>query len=594
MNRIWICFAAGILAVLAVSCSSNIDRKVGQLNELYDEAWQFRLKENPLFATQVGMHDYDGRLPSMTLESIELRLKKNREFLQRLRAITPEGLKRRDRINFRIFERQLVDRISDAEFRGFLLPLTSETGFHTSFARLPDWVPLQTVRDYKNYLSRLNAFPEYTDQHIRLLEEGLKSGMVLPKAVLNGYESTVKPHLVKQVEKSVFYAPFHRFPKHFPKDRKEELAERGASIIMDSVIPAYRRFLEFLRREYIPGCRETLGASALPDGDAYYSFLVRRHTTLDLTPREVHQTGLDEVKRIRAEMLKVIREADFDGGLQEFIQFLRKDPRFYAKTAEELLKEASRIAKRIDGKLPSLFKTLPRLPYGVEPVPEDIAPRYTAGRYVGAPIGGTRAGTFWVNTYDLESRPLYALTSLTLHEAVPGHHLQNALRQELEDLPAFRRFSGINAYGEGWGLYSEWLGIEAGLYDDPYDHFGRLTYEMWRACRLVVDTGIHAFGWSRRQAVDFLAENTALSLHEIGTEVDRYISWPGQALAYKIGELKIRELRKRAEAELGEHFDVREFHDVILLSGPVPLDLLEEQVNRYIEEVSHAAPPSTH
>jgi uncharacterized protein (DUF885 family) len=329
--------------------------------------------------------------------------------------------------------------------------------------------------------------------------------------------------------------------------------------------------------------RSTIGASELPNGRSYYAWLVRRHTTLEITPEEVHQIGLDEVARIRSEMQTIIDEVEFAGDFAAFLEYLRTDPRFFMRSPEQYMKEARDIAKRVDGRLPSLFKTLPRLPYGVEPVPAHLAPKFTTGRYVSAPHGSTRAGTYWVNTHALESRPLWALPALTLHEAVPGHHLQGALSQELEGLPNFRRFSYVNAFGEGWGLYSERLGIEAGIYRTPYEHFGRLTYEMWRACRLVVDTGMHALGWSRDQAMEYMAANTALTRHEITTETDRYISWPGQALAYKMGELTIRRLRAEAEQALGEDFDVREFHDVVLLQGSVALDVLEEQVRDWIE-----------
>ena len=341
-----------------------------------------------------------------------------------------------------------------------------------------------------------------------------------------------------------------------------------------------------MTEDYIPGARDTIGASELPNGRAYYAYLVGHFTTMDVTPDDVHQIGLEEVSRIRREMDDVIEEVGFEGDFAAFLAFLRTDPQFYPESPEELLKEASFIAKKMDGMLPSLFKTLPRQPYRVAPVPDHIAPKYTAGRYVGAPIDSTEPGTYWVNTYKLDSRTLYTLEALTLHEAVPGHHLQNALRQELTELPEFRRYSGIGVYG-GWGLYSERLGLEAGFYEDPYSNFGRLTYEMWRACRLVVDTGLHAKGWTRRQAIDYLASHTALSLHEISTETDRYISWPGQALGYKMGELKIRELRERAENILGKDFDVRAFHDVILLNGPVPLPILDDLVTAWIERTEH-------
>jgi uncharacterized protein (DUF885 family) len=487
-----------------------------------------------------------------------------------------------------MFRRRIEDGLAEYEFNDHLIPITAESGFHTGFARLPERVPLATTKDYENYISRLEAFGDYADQYMTLMREGIANGYVLPRVTLEGYDSTIRPHVVAEATESVFWKPFEKFPNTVSAADHERLRESGLTAIRETVVPAYRAFLDFMLEEYIPACRSTLGASELPNGNDYYAYLVRHHTTLDITPAEVHEIGLAEVARIRGEMMAIIEELGFEGDFVDFLEFLRTDSQFFVETPEELLMEASFIAKKMDGQLPRFFKTLPRLPYGVEPVPEHIAPKYTAGRYVGAPLGSTKPGYYWVNTYALESRPLWALPALTLHEAVPGHHLQNALRQELSDLPNFRRFSGVNAYGEGWGLYSEWLGIEAGIYEDLYQHFGRLTYEMWRACRLVVDTGLHAMGWSRQQVIDFMAANTALSLHEITTETDRYISWPGQALAYKMGQIKIMELRRRAEEQLGEKFDVREFHDVILLNGPVPLTVLEDQIDSYIERTKGA------
>jgi uncharacterized protein (DUF885 family) len=444
-------------------------------------------------------------------------------------------------------------------------------------------MPFDTTHDYENYVARLRAIPQYVRQNVELLREGLQAGWTLPKVALTGYEKTIEAHVVADPRRSRFFAPFASFPSGVSESDRARLSAAGEKAIRDEVVPAFRAFLEFMTREYMPGARATVGASDLADnGKEYYAYLVRHFTTLPLAPDEIHALGLEEVRRIRTEMEEVIRKTGFSGGFADFLKFLRTDPRFYAKTPEELLKQAAWIAKSVDGKLPSLFGRLPRQPYGVEPVPAEIAPKYTGGRYVGAPPGGKKAGTYWVNTYALESRPLYVLESLTLHEAVPGHHLQGALSAELTDLPAFRRFLYVDAFGEGWGLYSERLGLEMGLYTDPYNNFGRLTYEMWRACRLVVDTGLHAKGWTRQQAIDYLASNTALSLHECTTETDRYISWPGQALAYKIGELKLRELRRRAEDALGARFDVREFHDRILSGGTVTLPILEARIDAYI------------
>jgi len=365
---------------------------------------------------------------------------------------------------------------------------------------------------------------------------------------------------------------------------RERLRKEGRQAVMDSAVAGYRKFLDFYRKEYLPGARTTIAAADLPNGSAFYAHQIRRYTTLDLSPDEIHKIGLAEVDRISKEMDAVMKQTGFQGDHAAFVQFLRTDPRFYPKTPQELLEYSAWVAKTIDGKLPSLFKTLPRLPYTVQPVPDSIAPKYTAGRYVEAPQGSSQPGIYWVNIYKVETRPLYNVTALTLHEAVPGHHLQIAISHELSDLPDFRRYSYISAFGEGWGLYSEWLGLEAGLYTDAYSNFGRLSYEMWRACRLVVDTGVHAKGWTRQQALDYLGSHTALPLHEVETEVDRYISWPGQALSYKLGELKIKELRRRSEQALGPRFDLRDFHDVVLGSGSVPLDVLEKNVNAWIEQ----------
>lgn len=564
----------------SIAASGSADR----LQRLFEEVWNFDLREFPTWATGVGVHDYNDRLPSQTLADIERRTLYWRQALERLREIDPVDLSSTDRVSYRMFEQQLRDRIEEFEFQQYLLPLTAEGGFHTAFARLADNMPFLTVRDYENYAARLRAYRSYTEQHIDLLELSIDRGYTLPRVVLEGYEGTIRPHIVDEAEKSVFWAPFERFPSSVPPSEHERLRQAGSAAILESVVPAYREFLDFMTSRYIPACRTSLAAGELPGGTDYYAYLVRHFTTLDISPREVHEIGLAEVERIRAEMMAVKREVGFEGELKEFLEFLRTDPRFFVDTPEALLKEAAWIAKTMDGKLPAIFGTIPRLPYTVEPVPDPIAAKYTAGRYVGPPYGSTRPGIYWVNTFALESRPLWALTALTLHEAVPGHHFQNAISRELDELPSFRRFAYVNAFGEGWGLYSEWLGIETGMYSDPYDNFGRLAYEMWRACRLVVDTGIHAFGWSRDEAMEFMAANTSLSLHEIETETDRYISWPGQALAYKMGEIKIKELRRRAEAALGERFDVRAFHDAVLGEGTVPLIVLEEQIASFIED----------
>lgn len=583
-----VCIAALIAAAaLQLACVDRTsDEKNGAataLHQLFDDEWQNRLQSGPLFATEAGDHRYNDRLDDVSIAAHDRREAKAREFLGRLHAIERDDLSAADRVNYHVFERLLKDRIAGYDFKTHLMPITNRSGFHTHFARLPEQVPLATVGDYENYTSRLREFNRYAGQHIELMRAGIASGHVLPRVVLVGYEPTIESHIVDQPEETLFYRPFEQFPSGVPASERARLAKAGAEAISTSVIPGYEALRDFMAAEYVPAARDAIGASNLPDGRAYYEYLVRRFTTLDVTPEEIHNAGLGEVARIRAEMKDVIDESGFDGSFQEFVRFLRTDPRFYVSEPDALMKEVALVLKKMDGQLPKLFGTLPRMPYGIKPVPDYIAPKTTTA-YYNRPAGdGTRAGFYYVNCYDLASRPLYEVEALSLHEAVPGHHLQTAIQMELEDLPMFRRFNWVTAFGEGWALYAERLGLETGFYQDPYSDFGRLTYEMWRACRLVVDTGIHYLGWSRQRAIDFMAANSALTLHNITTEVDRYISWPGQALGYKVGELKIRELRSRAEQELGSGFDVRGFHDVVLGSGSVPLDVLEANVVAWIE-----------
>ncbi len=473
---------------------------------------------------------------------------------------------------------------SEFGFKTYLMPVTGTYGFHASFPQLPDNMPFRTVKDYENYSARLKAFGRYTDDHITLMQTGIDEGYVVPEIVLKGIDKVIQAQLVAEPEQSLLFTPVANFPESIPESDQKRLADNIRAAISQSVIPAYQRLLTFLQQSYIPAARKTIAASALPEGKNFYHHRIRYYTSLDLIPEEVHETGLKEVKRIRAEMQEIINETGFKGDFKDFVRFLRTDRRFYVDTPDQLMKEVAFVLKKMDGQLPKLFKTLPRMPYGIKKIPDFIAPGTTTAYYDGPSGDGTRAGFYYVNTYNLPSRPLYEIEALSLHEAVPGHHLQIARQQELGDLPAFRRFGGSTAFVEGWALYAERLGLEVGFYQDPYSNFGRLTYEMWRACRLVVDTGIHYLGWSRQQAIDFMAENSALTLHNITTEVDRYISWPGQALAYKIGELKIRELRRKAEQSLGEHFDVRKFHDIVLENGALPLNVLENYVQAWITE----------
>ncbi|UCF36600.1 MAG: DUF885 domain-containing protein, partial [Acidobacteriota bacterium] len=573
-----------ILVIVTVLTACGRPTESEKLKNLFEREWDSRLEDSPLYASWVGVKDYDDRLPDMTLENLQRQADESRTFLDELSRLDLGKLSREEQISAQIFRKQLEESIRSFEFGEYRVPMNSDSGFHTSIAFLPQRLSPQTVKDYDNYISRLRQIPRYFTEQTALMRLGLEQGMTLSRVVVTGIPGGIEAHVVEDVSDSVFCGPVKRFPGSIPADQQDRIRREVEEAIRDSVVPAYQALADFMLNEYMPDTRDSLGASELPEGLEYYGWLIRQHTTLDLSPDQVHQIGLDEVARIKSAMLEIIDSVGFEGGFDAFLVFLRTDPQFYAQTPDELLQKASYIAKRMDGKLPVLFKTLPRQPYTVQPVPEDLAPNYTSGRYVSAPPASTLPGIYWVNTHNLSSRPLYALPALTLHEAVPGHHLENALSQELTGIPNFRRFSGINAYGEGWGLYSEFLGIETGIYTTPYEDFGRLTYEMWRACRLVVDTGIHAMGWTRQQAIDYLASNTALSIHECTTETDRYISWPGQALAYKLGELKIRELRKRAEEMLGPAFDLRAFHDAILLNGPVPLTLLEDQIDRWISE----------
>ncbi len=590
------CVVSLSLALFAIGCaeskpdaeisakakSSNASRDLGSL---FDEAWEFELEESPELATSVGDYRANDRLTSVTFADLERRNGVYQDLLERLSTIDRSQLSHEERISAAIFERQLSDNLADFEFGGWQIPINADSGFHIGFSQLPRRVPLRSTTDYEDYLARLRAWPELVQQQISNMRVGLEGGMVLPKVVLDGYESTYDTHLVEDPEKSVFWEPLEEFPAAVLEGDRERLRREAREAISQGIVPGYRAFSEFMKDEYVPGASDSIAASDLPRGAEYYDQRIRYNTTLDdLTADQVHQIGVNEVARIRKDMEELIASTGFRGSFAQFLEFLRTDPRFYAKTPLELLEAASFIAKTIDAKLPKYFKTLPRLPYGVEAVPDHMAPKYTTGRYVGPPEGSTEPGYFWVNTYDLRSRPLYNLTALALHEAVPGHHLQTALAREQEAQPEFRRHQYISAFGEGWGLYSEFLGEEMGMYTDPYSRFGRMTYEMWRACRLVVDTGMHAKGWTRQQAMDYLAANTALPLHEIKTETDRYISWPGQALAYKMGEIKIRELRKMAEERLGpEVFDLREFHDVVLLGGSVPLTILQENVEEWVQ-----------
>ena len=554
-------------------------------SQLMDDEWQAELKADPFLATSLGEQDFNHLLPAMSEAAFAQRLTELREFRVRWEHINSEELSDEDRLNYELFGIMLDNKIGQIEFHEYRMPIDKTNGFH---AYAPYYfstqLPTKTVRDYENLIARLKALPNYINEVIEVMRAGLDHGQIPSKVTQDGVATQMKAQIVDDPTSSLFFQPFTKFPQTIVEQDQTRLAKAGEEAVRQAVIPAYQTLLNFYEQEYAPNVKSEIGAVNLPNGIAYYQFCLKRETTLDLTAEEIFQIGLEEVARIRAEMDEAIVASGFDGDRQAFLEYLRTDPKFYPETAEQFLKEAAYIVKKMEGQLPALFKTLPRMTYGVVPMPEEIAPGNTTARYSPPSMDGTRAGEYWLNTYDLKSRPLYELEALSLHEAVPGHHLQIALQFELGDLPKFRRYGFFNAYIEGWALYSERLGLETGFYQDPYSNFGRLSFEMWRACRLVVDPGMHALGWTRQQAIDFMADNTALTMLNIQSEIDRYISWPGQAVSYKIGEIKIRELRENAENALGSQFDVREFHDRILLSGPIPLSVLEQRITDWIEE----------
>lgn len=560
------------------------------LHALFDEEWVSETEWDPIAATYRGDHTYDDRLPDVSPAALQSQHEARLAYLNRLQAIDRTALSTADQLNYDLFAFRLDEQLSSDPFKLWRIPFNSDSGFHTNLAASVEATRFESVADYEAYLARLAAIPDYIDQQIANMRQGLADGFTQPQIILGNVEPTFAALAVNNAEESGFFTPFEDLPSSIPDSNATELRDRGRDVVQSAVVPAFSRLRTFFREEYVPGARTTIGASGLPEGDAYYTERIRQFTTLDLTAREIHDIGLEEAARIRSEMEAIITEVGFDGSFQDFLHFLRTDPQFYANSSDELMMRAAWIAKRIDERLPAFFGRLPRTPYGVRAVPDDIAPNYTTGRYWDS-IPGVRGGLFMVNTYALDKRPLYNLPSLALHEGVPGHHLQISIAQEMENVPPFRAYTYVNAFGEGWGLYCEKLGEEMGIYETPYERFGRLTYEMWRAGRLIVDTGVHAMGWTRQQAVDFFLENSALAEHNINTEVDRYISWPGQALGYKMGELKILELRARAESALGKHFDVRAFHDAVLQNGALPLPMLDTQIDHYIDDTLHASMP---
>jgi uncharacterized protein (DUF885 family) len=551
------------------------------LHDLFDREWQHDLQQNPTRASRLGDRRWNDRWPDVSLAAIKSRHEHDLEVLNQLVKIDRSKLSTADQLNYDLFKKDYENSIEEYQYRWFLVPLNQRGGIQTE-NELADSLRFETVKDYEDWIARLKAFPLYMEQTIALMREGIAAHMVLPKVIMQRIPAQIDKQIVASADQSLFYKPFKHFPASVPVGDRERLMRDALAAIRTNIIPSYRGFKKFFVEEYLPATYDEVGAWQAPQGEAMYAFFVRQYTTTNVTPREVHEKGLNEVKRIRAEMLEVMNQVGFKGTLPQFFAFLRTDKRFYYNTPEELFAAYQALAKRIDPNLVKVFRTLPRMPYGVEPIPAAIAPDTTTAYYRQPAADGSRAGTYFVNLYKPETRPKWEMMALSLHESVPGHHLQIALAQEQGAIPNFRRYGGYTAFVEGWGLYAESLGEEMGLYDDPYAKFGQLTYEMWRAVRLVVDTGIHQMHWTRKQAIDYFMENAPKQELDIINEIDRYIAWPGQALAYKTWQLKIKELRERANRELGGRFDLREFHDVVLSSGAVPLDVLERNVDEWI------------
>ncbi len=600
--------ACALISLMFIGCSarhntlfedgklSNISSGKKEVNpdsqrmyELLDDIWQYEISQFPAIARSEGINAVslsrqftDTSLPAMAARHARFEL-----FREQLQTIDTDALSGSENITLLVQKYRLDNYISKFRFKEYRVPITSEYGFHSRLGRTLTERSIKNADDLTVYLQMLSEVPEIIANNITYMREGLATGHTQPKAVLVGYEDTISAYIVMQdaknnIQSHPFYGPIKQAPRKLVnKQNKREILN-----LLNNANDAFLTFYEFFLEEYMPGAKTDIAAKSWPNGEKFYKNKVKHYTTTNLAADEIHQIGLAEVARIRLEMEAIVDElnekGEFSGTIDEFIEFLRTDPRFYAETPEELIMYASYVAKQMDAKLPQLFYKMPRIPYGVAPVPESIAPKYTTGRYI-SPSSDDQPGYYWVNTYALNKRPLYAIPALTLHEAVPGHHFQISLASEMEDIPKVRRSTYISAFGEGWGLYSEYLGLEVGIYDDPYDNFGRLSYEMWRACRLVVDTGIHMFGWTREKALNYMLENTALSEHNVKTEIDRYISWPAQALAYKLGEIKIKELRGQAERQLGDKFDLREFHDKLLENGSIPLVTLERLMLDYIE-----------
>lgn len=556
-----------------------------KFHELLSEQWEKGIIRNPEWASSLGDNRFNDKLNDTSYETILKRQGETRELQETVRKIDRSKLSEDDQLNYDLYLHGIEKQIEGFQFLSYLIPIDQMGGIQIGFAGISNYMPFNNVKDYENYLARMRAFPTKLDQTIDLMKRGVKEGWVPPKIILVSVPDQIKAQFEKMIEESPLFKPFKDFPESIPSEEQTRLIDEMLSVLTEYVYPAYETLYSYFIESYLPSCGESIACKDFPNGDVYYKYQIKSYTTTNLSAEEIHQIGLGEVDRIRAEMKKVINMTEFKGSFDEFLTFLRTDSQFYFTSEDELLNEYRMICKKADAELPKFFGLLPRLPYGVKPIPDYQAPASPTAYYYSGSQEAGRAGFFMANTYKLETRPKYEMEALSIHEAVPGHHLQITLAQELDNIPKFRRYGGYTAFVEGWGLYSEKLAEEMGFYEDPYSKFGQLTYEMWRACRLVVDTGMHTLGWTRQEAIDFMLSNTAKTENDVTVEIDRYIAWPGQALAYKIGELKIRELRSKAEKEMGDNFNIRDFHDVVLGHGAVPLDILEKHVNEYILQI---------
>lgn len=579
MTRVKIALTTLLLLASGLVCADM----PADFRMLLDEHWEWTLSNDPILASSIGDRRFNKQWQDRSVSAYERRDAARREFLRRVYAIERSALSDADQLNYELLRKQLQDAVDLHRFGGYLMPFSHQGGIQ-NLENTTNRLRLVTAQDLEDWIARMAGIDVLVDQHIELANTGRKAGLVAPRVLMERITPQLALQIVESPAESPFYRLFATLPDTISTEDQARLRAAAIETIEKTVLPAYRKLARYFERDYLPNARASIGLSVLPGGAAWYELLARSYTTTRMTPDDIHRVGLDEVKRIRGEMQSIIEELEFDGTFHDFLTFLRTDPQFYFDDPDALYQAYLATSKRIDPELVKLFGTLPRMPYGVRPIPDSIAPDTTTAYYSRPAADGSRAGTYWVNLYRPEVRPKYEIEVLSVHEAMPGHHLQIALQQELEDMPMFRRFQGFTAFVEGWGLYSERLGYDLGLYQDPYSRFGQLTYDMWRAVRLVVDTGMHYKGWTRQQAIDFFKDNAAKTEYDIINEIDRYISWPGQALAYKIGQLKILQLRERAELQLGERFDIRAFHDHLLSAGALPLDLLELRMDAWLAQ----------